>query len=116
MDDDLSWMKTKTTKSYRRYSSPIMNDKNEPVTLAFFPQELHAQMLADALQDEGIESEVSGGVTGGFRAEAPGMVKVLVRATDLARAKAIFQDWEHQGESVDWDEVDVGEMEDDVEP
>lgn len=92
-----------------------MTDAKEPVTLAFFPQELHAQMLADALRDEGIEAEVSGGVTGGFRAEAPGVVKVLVHASDVERAQKVFEAWEHQGESIDWDEVDVGKMEDDVE-
>jgi hypothetical protein len=90
-----------------------MTDHSEPVTLTAFPDEMYAQMLVDALSDDGITSEVSGGVTGGFRAEAPGMVKVLVRAEDLERAKVFFAKWEHEGKSIDWDNVDVGKMEDD---
>ena len=102
----------KAFKTFRRYSSEAMTDPKEPITLAFFPQELHAQLLADALQEAGIEAEVSGGVTGGFRAEAPGMVKVLIHAEDKDKATAVFEEWEHQGEAIDWDQVDVGEMED----
>ena len=92
-----------------------MTDSDETVTLAFFPNELHAQMLANALKDEGIEAVVAGGISGGFRAEAPGMVKILVHTSDLKVAKAFFNEWEHQGEAIDWNEVDVGELEDGVE-
>lgn len=89
-----------------------MNDSTEPVTLAAFTDEIFAVMLVDALSEEGIDAEVAGGITGGFRAEAPGMVKVLVHAGDLKAATAFFTEWEHEGESIDWDEVDLGEPED----
>ena len=89
-----------------------MPESTKPVTLAFFPQEYYAQLLANGLSDEGIKAEVSGGITGGFRADAPGMVKVLVDERDLEKAKAFFADWDHENQSIDWDEVDVGEMED----
>lgn len=91
-----------------------MTDHSEPITLAIFPDEMYAQMLVDALSDEGIMAQVAGGITGGFRAEAPGMVKVLVRATDAERAKSIFSDWEHGAKAVDWDNVDI-RGDDDVE-
>ena len=90
-----------------------MSESDNLATLAAFPQEYYAQMLVDGLRDEGIEAEVSGGITGGFRAEAPGMVKVLVREDDLECAKSFFKAWEHESQSIDWDEVDVGKMEDD---
>jgi hypothetical protein len=90
-----------------------MTDHSEPITLAAFPDEMYAQMLVDGLTDQGILAEVAGGITGGFRAEAPGMVKVLVRAADKERAEAYFAEWEHEGKSVDWNNVDVGEPEDD---
>ena len=90
-----------------------MTDPNATVTLAMFPTELLAQMLADALGGAGINAVVAGGTTGGFRAEAPGMVKVLVAEGDTERARAVFNDWEHSGESIDWDQVDVGKPEDD---
>lgn len=86
-----------------------MTDHSEPITLAVFPDEMYAQMLVDALSDQGIMAQVAGGVTGGFRAEAPGMVKVLVRATDAERAKSVFTDWEHESQAIDWDNVDVGD-------
>mgnify|MGYP006218583951 CR=1 FL=1 len=89
-----------------------MTDHSEPITLAAFPDEMYAQMLVDALSDQGIMAEVAGGITGGFRAEAPGMVKVLIRASDKQRAEAYFVEWEHEGKSIDWNNVDLGEPED----
>ena len=89
-----------------------MTDENAPVTLCAFPQELYAQLLVDALSDHGITSEMSGGMTAGFRAEAPGMVKVLVNPSDLEAARAFFTEWEHEGRSIDWDSVDLGKFED----
>lgn len=90
-----------------------MTDSNATVTLAMFPTELLAQMLASALGEAGITAVVAGGTTGGFRAEAPGMVKVLVAAADIERARAVFKEWEHAGQSIDWDQVDVGKPNDD---
>ncbi len=89
-----------------------MTNQSETVTLAAFNDEVFAVMLVDALSDAGIEARSAGGITGGFRAEAPGMVKVLVHADDLKKAQAFFIEWEHEGESINWDEVDLGEPED----
>lgn len=89
-----------------------MTDHSEPITLAFFPDEMYAQMLVNALSDEGIMAQVAGGLTGGFRAEAPGMVKVLVRAADAEQAKGVFSAWEHEDKAVEWDDVDLGKVDD----
>ena len=93
-----------------------MTDDTPLVVLATFPDEALAEMLAEALDSEGIEAMVEGGATGSFRAEAPGMVKVLIHSRNADNARAVFEEWEHQGEAIDWDAVDLGEFEDGVPP
>lgn len=105
-----------TRHAFRRYSSAIMTDETPLVVLATFPDEALAEMLAEALEAEGIKAMVEGGTTGSFRAEAPGMVKVLIQGQDADNARAVFEEWEHQGEAIDWDNVDLGEFEDGVPP
>ena len=89
-----------------------MTDKQSVVTLAVFTEDMLAQMLAEALESAGIHCEIEGGVTSGFRAEAPTVVKVIIHRTDQEKAQVILEEWEHAGDSIDWDEVDLGEMED----
>ena len=89
-----------------------MTDKESVVTLAVFTEDMLAQMLAEALEAAGIQCEIEGGITSGFRAEAPTVVKVIIHRTDEVKAKAVFEEWEHAGDSIDWDDVDLGEMED----
>lgn len=87
------------------------------VTLAFFPSEVEATMVADELKREGIQAEPAGILTAGFRAEAPGRVKVLVHENDLERAKDLLDEYIHSKEQIDWSQVDVGEPESgDAEP
>ncbi len=93
-----------------------MTDDKSLVVLATFPDEALAQMLVDALADADIEAVLEGGVTSGFRAEAPGMVNVLIDERESDNARSVFEDWEHQGEAIDWDSVDLGTFEDGVMP
>ncbi|MGB0767724.1 MAG: putative signal transducing protein [Phycisphaeraceae bacterium] len=81
------------------------------VTLAFFPSEVEATMIADELKREGIQAEPAGILTAGFRAEAPGRVKVLVHKSDLEKAKALLDDYVHSRDQIDWSKVDLGEPE-----
>jgi len=81
------------------------------VTLAFFPTEVEAKMIADELNREGIQAEPAGILTAGFRAEAPGRVKVLVHQNDLEKAKALLDEYIHSREEIDWSKVDLGEPE-----
>lgn len=81
------------------------------VTLAFFPTEVEATMIADELKREGIQAEPAGILTAGFRAEAPGRVKVLVHERDYEKAKALLDEYVHSRDEIDWDQVDVGEPE-----
>ncbi|MFN3167483.1 MAG: putative signal transducing protein [Phycisphaeraceae bacterium] len=87
-------------------------DDDSVVTLAFFPSEIEATMIADELKREGIQAEPAGLLTAGFRAEAPGRVKVLVHAKDLARAKELLDDYIASRDEIDWSQVDLGEPED----
>ena len=81
------------------------------VTLAFFPTEVEATMIADELKREGIQAEPAGILTAGFRAEAPGRVKILVHESDLEQAKKLLDEYIHSRENIDWSQVDLGEPE-----
>ena len=91
-----------------------MSDSNPPqdklVTLAFFAGEIEATLVANELKNLGIPAEASGTLTAGFRAEAPGSVKVLVREQDFTEAKQILDDYTRSRQEIDWDSVDVGEQ------
>jgi len=86
------------------------------VKLARCYTEVEAVGIADALRDEGIHAEISGAITGGFRAEAPSVIWVLVRQEDAERAVPIVEAFREASSDVDWSQVDVGEPEDDDGP
>lgn len=71
--------------------------------------EVEATSIANALRDEGIHAEVSGGITGGFRAEAPSAIWVLVGEDDVERAGAVVEDLRASAADIDWSKVDVDE-------
>jgi len=82
---------------------------DEPVTLCVVGTEVEATLIADALSDRGIDASAAGVLTGGFRAEAPGSVKVLVHASDLARAQRALDEYRSERTDIDWDRVDLGD-------
>ncbi|MEM7626327.1 MAG: DUF2007 domain-containing protein [Planctomycetota bacterium] len=88
------------------------DDDDTLVTLATFSGEIEATLAADELTRQGIRAQASGTLTAGFRAEAPGSVKVLVYEKDLPEAQRILDDYTQSRKDIDWDSVDVGEMED----
>ncbi|MHB1034176.1 MAG: putative signal transducing protein [Pirellulales bacterium] len=65
----------------------MAQDPNGPRVLLSTRNEVEAGSVATALAAYDIEASITGGFTSGFRAEAPGDVQVLVRASDLDRAK-----------------------------
>ena len=90
-----------------------MADRLENITpLTSVPSELEASLIVAALEDEGLDASMTGIYTAGFRAEAPGQVQVHVADSDLARAKSVLSEIEHDRDSIDWSQVDVGEAED----
>ena len=60
---------------------------NTPETLVSVPNDLEAAMIVSTLAAHGVDATTSGDFTAGFRAEAPGEVKVLVRRSDLTEAR-----------------------------
>lgn len=63
------------------------DDPNCPMVLTTVPTEVQAEMIVAALAGRGVEARTEGGLTGGFRAEAPGRVQVIVRQADLEQAQ-----------------------------
>ena len=70
--------------------------------------EVEAAVITNALQQLGIEAVEAGGYTSGFKAEAPGAVKVFVKrvVAELVR-RALHQIRDEQAD-IDWLQVDVG--------
>ena len=74
------------------------------VTVAERPTEVAASILIAALQDAGIRAIATGGFTAGFRAEAPGSVRVQTFESDADRAREIIaelkaeppENWENE--------------------
>jgi hypothetical protein len=87
----------------------MSRDDEKTVTLVSCMTEAEAALIAQELQAEGIESAVSGQITGSMRAEAPRTVDVLVRADDVAAARVILQRVREDAREIDWSQVDVGE-------
>lgn len=69
-------------------------DQANLVTVAKRQCEASASVLVSVLQDEGIRAIATGGYTAGFRAEAPGVVRVLTFEADAERAREIVSEIE----------------------
>lgn len=91
---------------------------DDPAVVVRVPTEFEAHTIATILRADGIESTVitdapswTGQVpiSPGARGSA-----VIVRGSDLQRAQAILRESEQDSVDLDWDEVDVGEREDDL--
>jgi hypothetical protein len=68
-----------------------MSEHPEPVVIGAYQTEFEANIVRNQLRSEGIPSEVLGGSLGGMRAEAPGLVEVLVPADQADRARALLE-------------------------
>ena len=62
------------------------------VTVAERTSEMSATILVSVLKDAGIRAVATGGFTSGFRAEAPGMVKVQTLEADAERARQVISE------------------------
>ena len=79
--------------------------------LTYVAAEPEATLIVSVLKDEEIDAAAEGTLTTGFRAEAPGEVRIMVRHQDLNRAKQVLADLRRASAEIDWSEVDVGEPE-----
>ncbi len=70
--------------------------QNNPVNLLSVPNDLEAAMVVSALAAHEVDATTAGEFTSGFRAEAPGLVSVLVRQRDLPRAREVLSELESE--------------------
>ncbi|QQE12313.1 DUF2007 domain-containing protein [Planctomycetota bacterium] len=89
------------------------NPAEETVILIQLQTEIEAAMLVDALNEQGIQAVASGGISSGFRTEAPGYVNVLVHQKDIEQARIAAEEFNNEHFNIDWDNVDIdGDMPD----
>ncbi len=77
-------------------------DDAKLLTVAERPTEVEAAIVVAVLKDAGIRAVATGGFTAGFRAEAPGWVRVQTLEGDAKRAREVIaeikmestDDWE----------------------
>ena len=91
----------------------MTTDPNNPEVLVSVPSDAEAVGIVAALAAHGIQAFTTGGLTAGFRAEAPGNVNVVVKQADFAQAKLALAEIEKDRVELDWSQVDVGEPEED---
>jgi len=75
-----------------------MSEHPEPVVIGAYQSEFEANIVSNMLRNEGVPCEVSGGMLGGMRAEAPGFVEVLVPAEFAERARALLDQHKDRSE------------------
>ena len=75
-----------------------------PVAIGTYPTEFAAAMARNAVVEAGIPCEMLGIHTAGFRAEAPGGVKLIVPAERAEEARAIVDGFRAELLKDDWDD------------
>lgn len=73
--------------------------------------EVEAAIITNALEEHGVRAVATGGYTSGFKAEAPGVVKVYVKRVDAEAARCAMDQIRKEKTDVDWRAVDVGDAE-----
>jgi hypothetical protein len=72
-----------------------MTTKNDSLmTLTTVSTEMEGQLLVNLLEEHGIPATAAGGMTSGFRAEAPGTVQVMVMQDRLSVARVIVDEFQ----------------------
>ncbi len=69
----------------------MSDDPNRVVVLTAAPTEAQGAMIVAALEAQGVQAQTTGALTSGFRAEAPGVVQVIVRYADLEQAQSVLR-------------------------
>ena len=90
----------------------MTDETNDLIVLASVSTETEAAMIVGRLASEGIQADSEGALTSSFRTEVPGLVKIVVKPNDLARAREILVECQNDISEIDWSQVDVGQMED----
>jgi hypothetical protein len=67
------------------------DEAHSPEVLISVANEVAASAIVAALEEHGVKAMAVGGFTAGFRAEAPGDVRIVVRRNDLTRAQQVLE-------------------------
>jgi hypothetical protein len=65
-------------------------------TVATASTAIEAQLIVNVLHDHGIRAVATGGFTAQFQAEAPGIVRVVVKQKDLAPARSVLAECQRE--------------------
>jgi hypothetical protein len=87
----------------------MTSDPNSPDVLLSVSSEIEAAAIVTALAEYDIKAISVGGYTSGFKAEAPGVVAIVVKLADFDRAKQALTEIRQQQAQIDWSKVDVTE-------
>lgn len=90
----------------------MTREPSRSVVLLSVRDEVEASAIVTALVAEGIDSQATGGYMAGFKIGAPTVVEVRVRECDVGRARALLESLRRQSPAINWDEIDVGQPED----
>ena len=74
----------------------MANDFDSPEVLCSVVSEIEAGAIVNVLAEHGIQAMAVGGYTSGFKAEAPGVVKVVVKRGELALARETMAEIDRQ--------------------
>ena len=86
----------------------MSNEHREPVVVARYSTEFEAVLAKNMLTEAGIPAQVVGAMTAGFRAETPGIVKLMVPGDFEEQALILLI--EHTKETLERDDqADAGE-------
>ena len=86
----------------------MTTDPNNPEVLTHAANEVEAVAIVDGLATHGIHASTTGSYTAGFLAEAPGTVQIIVKSSQLARAREALSQLEKEFSELDWSQIDVG--------
>lgn len=88
----------------------MSKEHNDPVTVGRYTTEFEAMLNKNMLVEAGIPAQIVGAMTAGFRAETPGIVKVLVPGDFEEQALVLLIAYTNEAEDAkDAREEDEGE-------
>ena len=97
----------------------MQDNSNSVESLISVPDDVQASLIVDLLEDHGIKATAVGGYTAGFKAEAPGLVDVLVMNDDLEQARVVlrrFEEKQPETNRIEMIENEVEELSDECLP
>lgn len=88
--------------------SKLELDPDGPAVLAEVENEFQANVIIGELKSHGINASTTGNFTAGFRAEAPGLIQIVVSNKDFVAATKALEQIRQSDAEIDKSKVDVG--------